>query len=813
MSFELIIPTATKDVPYGAIGIAHYLSTNADPACSPFEYSHVDVHTDFSDDAKAATFKSADGAQVTDLHTILSVLAHAGNISGQSEDKGLVEAYVSDAAAMSKQSFPQLTQSLNKLDDILFLHAFLVGYAPTVADFAIWSSIKCECASSLALGILKKNQHQNVVRFLSFFDTLAQPALQAHAAAKSKKASTKTASGGFSMGLKNAEQGKVVTRFPPEPSGYLHIGHVKAAMLNDYFAKMYNGTLRIRLDDTNPVKEDTEYQDVILEDLKMMGITSKLVTFTSDYFQLLYDKAIELIKLGKAYADDTPAEELKAQRFNRQPSKHRDMPVDEVLKHFEEMSKGTEEGNRWVLRAKINYASDIGTMRDPNIYRVVPHADHHRTGKQWKVYPLYDFCMPIVDSVEGVTHALRSNEYHERNPLYNWIVDTLSMRRAEIWDFGRMNFTYTLLSKRKLGKLVEAGSVKGWDDPRFATVRGILRRGMTVDTLREFILLQGPSQSVVNLQWDQIWSMNKQRIDPVIPRFTACEKKHLVKAVVNGAPSSIEYKELPRHAKNNDLGTKKVAFSNEVYMDQEDAQSFADGEEITMMAWGNAFVKAKEVNSEGMVTGLTLDLHLEGDFKKTKKKVTWLSAKNDFVGVKLMDYDYLINKPRLEESDNLDDFLTPVTEFVTDAVTDSNIKSLNKGDRFQFERKGYFIVDAVKEDGTYELIKIPDGRVASTISKGDEKAQAKQAAQPKRDKREKKEKGKEGNAGKAGKAPSVTDIAPSQAIEYLSLSDKNDGFEIPVKSKMYNVGSVFGDEKVDTNVKTDMYKVDPIYKH
>ncbi|TIA90962.1 hypothetical protein E3P99_01308 [Wallemia hederae] len=806
MSFNLAVPPAAKEVPYGAIGIAHYLSTKSDPATAPFEYTNVDVHTEFSDDVKTASLKAADGSEVADFHAMLSILGRAGNIAGQSEDKGLVEAYQSDAIAMGKQSFPDLTQSLNKLDDVLYLHAFLVGYAPTVADFAIWSALK---SSSLALGILKKNQHLNVVRFIAFFDTLAQPALQAHAAAKSKKASTKTASGGFNMGLKNAEQGKVVTRFPPEPSGYLHIGHVKAAMLNDYFAKMYNGTLRIRLDDTNPVKEDVEYQDVILEDLKMMGIESKLITFTSDYFQLLYDKAIEMIKLGKAYTDDTPAEELKAQRFSRQPSKHRDMSVDEVLQHFEEMSKGTEEGSRWVLRAKIDYASDIGTMRDPNIYRVVPHADHHRTGKQWKVYPLYDFCMPIVDSVEGVTHALRSNEYHERNPLYNWIVDTLGMRKAEIWDFGRMNFTYTLLSKRKLGKLVEAGSVKGWDDPRFATVRGILRRGMTVDTLREFILLQGPSQSVVNLQWDQIWSMNKQRIDPIIPRITACEKKQLVKAVVNGAPSAVEYKDIPRHAKNGDLGTKRVAFSDEVYIDQEDAKSFGDGEEITLMAWGNAIVKSKEVNAEGVATALSFDLHLEGDFKKTKKKVTWLSAKNELVNVKLMDYDYLINKPRLEESDNIEDHLTPVTEFITEAVADANVKALKKGERFQFERKGYFIVDAINADGSYEVIKIPDGRVASTISKGDEKAQAKQAAQPKRDKREKKDKKDEKSKGSA---PGVTDVAPSQAMEYLSLSDKTDGFEIPVKSKMYNVANVVGDEKVDVDVKTGMYKVDPVYK-
>lgn len=805
MAFNLTVPPATNPAPFGVIGLAQYLSTPKSDSI-PFEYTQVDAKTDFNSEVKSLSLKDNQGTEITDANTILSVLGRAGNIAGQSEDKGLVEAYQSDALALSKQPFPQLTESLNKLDDLLYLCSFLVGYAPTVADFAIWGAIK---SSPLALGILKKNQHLNVVRFLGFFDTLCQSSLQTLAASKSKKASSKQAAGSFNMGLKNAEQGKVVTRFPPEPSGYLHIGHVKAAMLNDYFAKMYNGTLRIRLDDTNPVKEDQEYQDVILEDLKMMNIESKLITFTSDYFQLLYDKAIEMIKLGKAYADDTPAEELKTLRLNRQASKHRDMPVEEVLARFEEMSKGTEEGSKWVLRAKIDYASDNGTLRDPNIYRVVPHADHHRTGTQWKVYPLYDFCMPIVDSVEGVTHALRSNEYHERNPLYNWVVDTLGMRRAEIWDFGRMNFTYTLLSKRKLGKLVEAGSVKGWDDPRFATVRGILRRGMTVETLREFILLQGPSQAIVNLQWDQIWSMNKQRIDPVIPRFTACEKKNAVKATINGAPTTPEVKEFPRHAKNPEVGKKNVTFYNQVLIDQEDAKSFDDGEEVTLMAWGNAILKSREYDSNGDVTSLNFDLHLEGDFKKTKKKITWLAQpeKNELVDVKLMDYDYLINKPRLEESDNLEEFLTPVTEFITEAIADANVKTLKKGDRFQFERKGYFIVDAVNADGSFDMIKIPDGRVASTISKGDEKAQAKAAAQPKRDKREKNK-----QPVKGGNEPSLTDCAPTQAMEYLSLSDKSEGFEIPVKSKMYNVGSIYGEGKLETPVKTDMFAVDPIYK-
>lgn len=416
--------------------------------------------------------------------------------------------------------------------------------------------------------------------------------------------------------------------------------------------------------------------------------------------------------------------------------------------------------------------------------------------------------MPIVDSIEGVTHALRSNEYHERNPLYNWIVDTLGMRRAEIWDFGRMNFAYTLLSKRKLSKLVEAGSVKGWNDPRFATVRGILRRGMTVEALREFILLQGPSQQVVNLSWDQIWALNKQRIDPIIPRFTAVEKPNVVKVLVNGAPQQPESKELQRHQKNPDVGKKTVYYYKEVLIDQEDAKSFDVGEEITLMAWGNAIVNSKEVDGQGTVTSLCLDLHLEGDFKKTKKKVTWISQLPDqkLVNIRLLDYDYLINKPKLEESDNLEEFLTPVTEFITEGLADVNVKSMKKGDRFQFERKGYYIVDAISEDGVMDMIKIPDGKATSVISKGDEKAQASKA--PKKDKREKKSQ----QPSSSSSAPSLTDRAPAEAKSFIQLSDRTEGFEIPYKSKMYASPRVYGDGAVDTPVKTQMFKVDPIHK-
>jgi glutamyl-tRNA synthetase len=289
--------------------------------------------------------------------------------------------------------------------------------------------------------------------------------------------------------------GNVVTRFPPEPSGYLHIGHAKAALLNQYFAEQYKGKLIIRFDDTNPSKEKVEFEDSIKEDLKLIGITADAVTHTSDYFDKIYELALEMIKNGKAYVDDTDQATMREQRMEGIASKSRDLSVEENLKRFEEMKNATEfvsdctcicDGNEceWdvkqrcasqgmtcCLRAKISVDNPNKAMRDPVIYRVNV-APHHYTGDKYKVYPTYDFACPIVDSIEGVTHALRTNEYRDRNPQYYWMLDALNLRKPTIWDFSRINFVYTLLSKRKLQWFVDQALVTGWDDPRFPTVRG-----------------------------------------------------------------------------------------------------------------------------------------------------------------------------------------------------------------------------------------------------------------------------------------------------------------------------------------------------
>lgn len=330
----------------------------------------------------------------------------------------------------------------------------------------------------------------------------------------------------YEIGLEGAEMGKVVTRFPPEPSGYLHIGHAKAALLNQYFARKYQGRFIIRFDDTNPTKENIEFENSILEDLDLLGIHSSdsKITYTSNYFDKCEELAIKMIHEGKAYVDDTDQETMREERNKGAASKCRENSIEENLRRFQEMKKASEEGLKNCLRAKISPDHPNGCMRDPVLYRC-NLTPHHRTGSTYKIYPTYDFACPIVDSIEGVTHTLRTNEYHDRIEQYYWIIDALGIRKPFIWEFSRLNFVYTLLSKRKLNWFVNNKLVTGWDDPRFPTVRGILRRGLTVDALKKYILMQGPSTSTVSLEWDKLWAVNKQVIDLVAPRHTAIHIK------------------------------------------------------------------------------------------------------------------------------------------------------------------------------------------------------------------------------------------------------------------------------------------------
>ena len=290
--------------------------------------------------------------------------------------------------------------------------------------------------------------------------------------------------------LKNAVDGEVVTRFPPEPSGYLHIGHVKAALLNYHYAKMYHGKMVLRFDDTNPSKEKHEFVESIMEDLKTLGVSHGKFSYTSDYFDMIINHARDLIKRDLAYVDNTDVETMRKQRFDKVESECRSFAPEKNLEIFEKMLMG--EADDFCLRAKIDMKSNNGCLRDPVLGRT-NRTPHQRTGKKYIFYPTYDFACPIVDSVEGVTHAMRTNEYADRIPQYFWVIESLKLRKPEIYEYSRLNLEYTCLSKRKLQWFVDTKRVDGWDDPRFPTVRGVIRKGIRVETLTEFMLEQAPS--------------------------------------------------------------------------------------------------------------------------------------------------------------------------------------------------------------------------------------------------------------------------------------------------------------------------------
>eukprot|EP01089_Gocevia_fonbrunei_P018876 TRINITY_DN6495_c0_g3_i1.p1 TRINITY_DN6495_c0_g3~~TRINITY_DN6495_c0_g3_i1.p1 ORF type:complete len:609 (-),score=180.43 TRINITY_DN6495_c0_g3_i1:31-1857(-) len=531
----------------------------------------------------------------------------------------------------------------------------------------------------------------------------------------SANSSVKQLSKGKYQPLPGAVEGQVITRFPPEPSGWLHLGHAKAALLNDRYATVYKGKLLLRFDDTNPAKESIEFTNSIMEDLQTLEITHHSLTYTSDYFDLLESHAEKFIKDGNAYIDKSTNDEIKLQRRNFAASPFRDSSVEENLRLWEEMKKGSAEGLASVLRAKIDYKSKNGCLRDPAIYRCVISPPHHRTGSKYKVYPLYDFACPIIDSIEGVTHALRSNEYHDRNHLYDWFLKTTGVREVKIADYSRLGFSFTLLSKRKLQWFVTKGHVEGWNSPAFPTVRGMLRRGLTVDALRTYIYSQGSSLRGTLQGMDKLWSVNKQMIDKVVRRYVAIRDEGKVLVELTNGPEKPYLKTVPFHKQNPELGTKVTTFSNRVWIEGEDAAILKPNEEFTLMDWGNCIVrKIERADGEtGKVTKIVGELHLEGDYKKTEWKLTWIADVKDIVAVKLVQYGPLIVKPKLEKDDDVADFVNKNIKNEFMAIGDPNLRLLKKGERLQLERRGYWICEEAfwgfAGKDAVELIMIPDG--------------------------------------------------------------------------------------------------------
>jgi len=569
--------------------------------------------------------------------------------------------------------------------------------------------------------------------------------------------------------LVNAVHGKVVTRFPPEPSGYLHIGHAKAALLNYTYSQVYGGKMLLRFDDTNPAKEKQEYQDAIVEDLKALGIRHEKTTYASDYIDFLAELMEKMIREGKAYVDDTDADTMKEQRRAGVESKCREQPQERNLAMWKEILAGSPEGQKYAVRAKIDMQCLNMCMRDPVFYRCKVDVPHHRHGTRYKAYPTYDFCCAIIDSKEGVTHALRSLEYSDRAHMYEWVLKNTGFKHVELTEFSRMNFDYTVLSKRKLTKLVDEGIVTGWDDPRMPTVRGVLRRGLTVEALKEFVMTQGASRNTNSMSWDKIWAINKQRIDPVVPRFCAMEKKGLVKVTLKDGPAAPEKKTGDLHPKNPEVGKKDFFVAREIYLRHEDCQVLKDGEEITLMSWGNCVIDKLERKGD-TVTSASGHLNLEGSVKSTKYKLNWLPVMDKLKEITLRELGFLFTKPTFGDDEDPLDFVNRQSLADSVALAEPAMDGLKVGDMLQLVRGAYYIVDAVSP---MVLLEIPDGR-AKKVS-GEARAAEWQGSADKgkgaKEKGEAKKAGGDakGGAGAGAKAAAAAKDRPLDDVSRLNV--------------------------------------------
>ncbi|CAN4108317.1 unnamed protein product [Withania somnifera] len=631
----------------------------------------------------------------------------------------------------------QFEEACGYVDGYLLQRTFLVGHSLSIADIAVWSGLAGTGKRWESLRSSKK--YQNLARWfnsiVSAYDVLnevtatyvgkkgsgkptaskvkEQQGSNANLAKVAGDATDKEKGGRLTseVDLPEAEVGKVRLRFAPEPSGYLHIGHSKAALLNQYFAERYNGEVIVRFDDTNPDKESNEFVDNLLKDIETLGIKYRTVTYTSDYFPQLMEMAEKLIREGKAYVDDTPREQMQKERMDGIESRCRNNSVDENLKLWKEMIAGSERGTMCCVRGKLDMQDPNKSVRDPVYYRC-NQTPHHRIGAKYKVYPTYDFACPFVDAFEGITHALRSSEYHDRNDQYYWIQTDMGFRKVHIYEFSRLNLVYTLLSKRKLLWFVQNGLVEGWDDPRFPTVQGIVRRGLKIEALIQFILEQGASKNLNLMEWDKLWATNKKIIDPVCPRHTAVIEERRVLLTLSNGPDEPFVRIVPKHKKYAGAGEKATTYTKRIWIDYDDAVSISANEEVTLMDWGNAIVKEIQKDQEGNVTHLSGILHLEGSVKTTKLKLTWLPESDELVKLSVVDFDYLITKKKLEEDENFVDVVNPCTRKETSALGDSNMRNLKRGDILQLERKGYFRCDVpfLRPQKPIILFAIPDGK-------------------------------------------------------------------------------------------------------
>ncbi|MBE7044313.1 MAG: glutamine--tRNA ligase/YqeY domain fusion protein [Ruminococcaceae bacterium] len=510
----------------------------------------------------------------------------------------------------------------------------------------------------------------------------------------------------------------VQTRFPPEPNGYLHIGHAKAICIDFGTAMKYQGSCNLRLDDTNPTKEDVEYVDAIKEDIQWLGFQWDKILYASDYFDAIYDCAIRLIQMGKAYVDDLTADEIREYRGTlKEPGKnspYRDRSIEENMELFERMTKGEFENGAKVLRAKIDMASRNLNMRDPVIYRIL-HATHHRTGDKWCVYPMYDFAHPISDTVEGVTHSLCSLEFEDHRPLYDWFLKELGFEApSRQIEFARMNLNYTLTSKRKCLKLVQDGIVSGWNDPRMGTLCGMRRRGYTAAAIRDFCERIGVAKANSVIDFSLLEYCVREDLNKISPRAMAVLRP--VKLVIDNYPEDlVEEIEVEVNPENPEAGTRTVEFSKELYIEEDDFMEDAPskyfrmtvGREVRLKSAYYVTCQSVEKDENGKVTVIhcTYDPETKGgqspDGRKVKGTIHWVSAAHAVdATVRLYDRLFTVENPSDESKvGSFIENLNPASvEVLEGCKLESNLKTAKPGDTFQFLRMGYFCVDIDSTD-------------------------------------------------------------------------------------------------------------------
>ncbi|GAB6158610.1 glutamine--tRNA ligase/YqeY domain fusion protein [Desulfotomaculum varum] len=517
-------------------------------------------------------------------------------------------------------------------------------------------------------------------------------------------------------------QGKVHTRFPPEPNGYLHIGHAKSICLNFGLAQEYGGLCNLRFDDTNPSKEDLEYVESIQEDVKWLGYDwDDRLFYASDYFERLYEFAVQLIKEGKAYVDDLSAEEIRAYRGTlTEPGKdspYRNRSVEENLDLFRRMKEGEFPDGSRVLRAKIDMASPNLNLRDPVLYRI-QKTTHHRTGDKWCIYPMYDYAHPLSDAIEGITHSICTCEFEDHRPLYDWVIENVKGNfpsRPRQIEFARLNLSHTVMSKRKLRQLVEEGYVRGWDDPRMPTISGLRRRGYTPEAIRDFCERIGVAKAVSMVDIALLEHCIREDLNFKAPRVMAVLRP--LKVVIENYPEGqTEWLDAPYNQENPELGTRKIPFSRVIYIEQEDFMEeppkkffrLAPGREVRLK---HAYIIKCEQVVKDEQTGEIIELRctydpatksgMATDTRKVKGTLHWVSA-DHAINAEVRLYDHLFIKANPEEDKDTDfkENINPDSLVVLSSLLEPSLAGAAPGSRYQFLRQGYFCVDPDTASGS-----------------------------------------------------------------------------------------------------------------